>query len=95
MAVTPIPPQAFDPLLLKPMPSSLTPKLKLILDATTSTVAHRPCECLATLLADDHPEFLRDVLPLLSDVYDIVGAVEEGLALVNATMALKPDLIIS
>lgn len=47
------------------------------------------------LLADDNTEFLEDVQPLLSGTYDIVGAVQDGLALVKAASALEPDLIIS
>lgn len=47
------------------------------------------------LLADDNAEFLEDVQPLLNDTYDIVGAVQDGSALVNAARSLEPDLIIS
>jgi CheY-like chemotaxis protein len=47
------------------------------------------------LLADDHSEFLEDVQPLLGEAYEIVGAVNDGIALVEAAIALKPDLIIS
>lgn len=47
------------------------------------------------LLADDHEAFLEDVQPLLGSAYEIVGAVQDGLALVNAAQALRPDLIIS
>ena len=47
------------------------------------------------LLADDHAEMLRELRALLDEDYEIVGAVENGAALVEAAEALKPDLIIS
>jgi DNA-binding NarL/FixJ family response regulator len=47
------------------------------------------------LLADDHATMIEEVRTLLKKDYEIVGAVENGAALVNAAQQLKPDLIIS
>lgn len=47
------------------------------------------------LLADDHAAMLEEVRTLLSENYDVVGAVENGQSLVESAQALKPDLIIS
>lgn len=47
------------------------------------------------LLADDHVAMLEEVQNLLQPDYEVVGAVENGAALVEAAQQLKPDLIIS
>jgi DNA-binding NarL/FixJ family response regulator len=47
------------------------------------------------LLADDHSEMLDEVRALLDQDYEIVGAVQDGKALVTAAQDLNPDLIIS
>lgn len=47
------------------------------------------------LIADDHAEMLEEVQRLLKEDYDIVGVVEDGGALVEAALRLKPDLIVS
>lgn len=47
------------------------------------------------LLADDHPEFLKEIRSLLDAQHDIAGAVADGKALAEAAQALDPDLIIS
>jgi DNA-binding NarL/FixJ family response regulator len=47
------------------------------------------------LLADDHREFLSGIQAVLSAQYDVVGAVEDGDALVRAAQSTAPDLIIS
>ena len=47
------------------------------------------------LLADDHAEMLEEIRALLSERYEIIGAVENGAKLVEAAKALKPDLIVS
>jgi len=46
------------------------------------------------LLADDHGILLAGVRKLLEDRYDIVGAVGDGRALLDAASRLQPDLII-
>jgi len=46
------------------------------------------------LLADDHPEILEHVARLLHDEGEIVGTVENGKQLVEAALALDPDLIV-
>jgi DNA-binding NarL/FixJ family response regulator len=47
------------------------------------------------LLADDHTEILEEVRGLLQQDYEIIGAVENGAALVEEARRLRPDLIIS
>lgn len=47
------------------------------------------------LIADDHAAMLEEIQRLLKEDYDIVGAVEDGRALVEAAQRLKPDLIVS
>ena len=47
------------------------------------------------LLADDHTEVLDALRPLLDEVGEVVGMVEDGQALVEAARRLEPDLIIS
>jgi len=47
------------------------------------------------LLADDHPDFPQLVESLLGTTYEVVGSVSDGQALVEATLRLKPDVIIT
>lgn len=47
------------------------------------------------LLADDHSAMLEEVRELLEKHYEVVGAVADGGALVEAAQRLQPDLIIS
>ncbi len=46
------------------------------------------------LLADDHTLILDGFRNLLEPKYDVVGAVQDGRALVEAALRLKPDLIV-
>jgi len=46
------------------------------------------------LLADDHTMFSQGLQRLLNDEFDLVGAVEDGQALVESAGRLKPDVII-
>ena len=46
------------------------------------------------LLADDHVLLLGAFQRLLESEYDIVGAVTDGRAVVDAAAALRPDVII-
>jgi DNA-binding NarL/FixJ family response regulator len=46
------------------------------------------------LIADDHKMFAQGLAGLLEDEFDLVGSVENGQALIDAAMRLKPDLII-
>jgi DNA-binding NarL/FixJ family response regulator len=46
------------------------------------------------LLADDHTMFSQGLQSLLEDEFDLVGAVGEGQALVEAAVRLKPDVIV-
>lgn len=47
------------------------------------------------LLADDHRIFAEGLQSLLEDDYDVVGIVEDGEALLEATRELKPDLVVA
>jgi len=46
------------------------------------------------LVAEDHADFLREIRVLLNGQYEIVGAVVDGEALVEAVQTLQPDLVI-
>ena len=50
---------------------------------------------LRVLLADDHEETLREVAALLERDFELVGAVHDGAALVEAGTRLKPDVVIA
>jgi DNA-binding NarL/FixJ family response regulator len=47
------------------------------------------------LLADDHAVLLERVAELLAKDYDVVASVDDGKALVEATLRLGPDLVIA
>src|SRR5678810_1040367 len=47
------------------------------------------------LLADDHPGMLEDIRAVLAPYCEIVEAVADGRALVEAALRLKPDLIVT
>lgn len=47
------------------------------------------------LLADDHPHFSELVEALLGPVFEVVGKVSDGQALIDAAISLKPDLILT
>jgi DNA-binding NarL/FixJ family response regulator len=46
------------------------------------------------LLADDHVGMLVNASNILQNRFEIVGAVTDGRAAVNATFELKPDLVV-
>lgn len=46
------------------------------------------------LLADDHPVVLAGVRSLLESEVDLIGAVQDGRALVEAALRLRPDVIL-
>jgi DNA-binding NarL/FixJ family response regulator len=46
------------------------------------------------LVADDHPAVLERISRILSRDYDVVAAVGDGLAAVDAAAALQPDLVV-
>lgn len=46
------------------------------------------------LLADDHPLMLEDIRATLAPHYEIIEAVADGRALVEAALRLRPDLIV-
>ena len=48
------------------------------------------------LLAEDHAEDVAEVLKrILNDEFDVVGAVADGVALIEAADRLKPDVIVA
>lgn len=47
------------------------------------------------LIADDSPEVLTALRPLLDELGDVVGAVADGQALVEAAQLLQPDLVLA
>jgi DNA-binding NarL/FixJ family response regulator len=46
------------------------------------------------LIADDHPSLLKRVVEILEAEYDIVAAVTDGLAAVDAATVLQPDVVV-
>jgi DNA-binding NarL/FixJ family response regulator len=46
------------------------------------------------LLADDHVMFAQGLQSLLQDEFELLGRVENGQELVDATLSLKPDVIL-
>jgi len=50
---------------------------------------------LRVLVADDHQDLLRALVRFLSMKFDIVGAVHDGKALIDAAVSLIPDVIVS
>ncbi len=46
------------------------------------------------ILADDHSLILTGISTLIADHFDVVGQVDDGRALVQEALRLKPDLII-
>jgi len=55
------------------------------------STAHRP----SVLLADDHRMVAEGLRNLLSAEFDLVGVVEDGLALVEAARSLQPEVIVA
>src|SRR5579863_5708601 len=47
------------------------------------------------LLADDHAVVAQGLEALLKDVFELVGVVHDGRALVEAAETLKPDVIVT
>jgi DNA-binding NarL/FixJ family response regulator len=50
---------------------------------------------LRVLLADDHPDILDEMRQLLTPEFEVVGSVAGGLALIEASRALRPDVVIT
>lgn len=55
----------------------------------------KPLSRIRILLADDHALFLSGIEASLSGLFDVVGAVSDGEALVQAAQSSLPDLIVS
>jgi DNA-binding NarL/FixJ family response regulator len=49
---------------------------------------------LRVLLADDHEAMLKSVTEVLAAHYDVIGAVRDGAALIEAATSLKPDVLV-
>ena len=47
------------------------------------------------LLADDHLAILQRVSLLLHSVFDVVGAVNNGMAMISEALRLRPDVIVA
>jgi DNA-binding NarL/FixJ family response regulator len=47
------------------------------------------------LIADDHPLVLDGLVKLLKDRFELVGAVTDGQALVDAATRLRPDVVVT
>ena len=50
---------------------------------------------IRVLLADNHRMFLAGLQKLLEEDFDVVGAVDDGRALCEAALRLKPDVIVA
>ena len=46
------------------------------------------------LLADDHREMLKRVVHLLQSEFEVIGAVNDGQALLEAASKLRPDVVV-
>jgi DNA-binding NarL/FixJ family response regulator len=46
------------------------------------------------LVADDHPSVLERVSTMIGSEYEVVGAVADGLAAVDAAIVLRPDVVV-
>lgn len=46
------------------------------------------------LIADDHKMFAQGLASLLEDEFDLVGIVEDGQALIDQALLLRPDVIV-
>jgi DNA-binding NarL/FixJ family response regulator len=46
------------------------------------------------LLADDHGAVLKSVTAVLAPHYDVIGAVRDGAALIEAAKSLDPDVLV-
>src|SRR5262245_7707215 len=46
------------------------------------------------LLADDHPSMLERAIRLVADEFDVVGAVNNGRAALDAAVVLRPDVVV-
>lgn len=57
-------------------------------------MTHRTQSRLRVLIADDEPGVLKSLARLLAYDYDVVGAVANGRALLEAAHQLQPDIIV-
>jgi DNA-binding NarL/FixJ family response regulator len=49
----------------------------------------------SVLIADDHEEVLNLLTDLLAPEFDVVGTATDGAAMVSATLALNPDIVVA
>jgi len=54
-----------------------------------------PMDKVRILLADDHPQFPELVGTMLGAMFEVVGIVRDGRALVDSGLNLQPDLILT
>ena len=47
------------------------------------------------VLADDHPDVLREIRELLTPDFQVLGAATDGVELIHAARACGPDVVIS
>jgi DNA-binding NarL/FixJ family response regulator len=47
------------------------------------------------VLADDHPDLLREIRALLAPDFEVLDAVADGLSLVASARSARPDVVIS
>jgi DNA-binding NarL/FixJ family response regulator len=59
------------------------------------TMAESARKRFRVVLADDHQDLLEEIRRLIAPEFDVVGSVNEGLALIQAACQLRPDAIIS
>jgi DNA-binding NarL/FixJ family response regulator len=62
--------------------------------ATTDYIGTAGMKRPRILIADDHPHVLECISVLLASEYDVVAAVSDGQAAVNAAVVLRPDVVI-
>ncbi len=60
-----------------------------------TTRERSPLSRVRVLLADDHSAMLRRIVELLTPEFEVIGAVCDGQALIEAAAATNPDVIIS
>ena len=61
---------------------------------TSSSPSDEPIKRARVLLAEDHRPVAEALKRILSTEFEVVGAVEDGLALLHAVAELAPDVIV-
>ncbi|HKE87321.1 MAG TPA: response regulator transcription factor, partial [Vicinamibacterales bacterium] len=63
------------------------------MSASSSTVSER--QRPRVIVADDYPNVLIAFVQLLEMSCDVIGQVSDGVALVDAALARKPDIVVA